>query len=82
MTIESASVFFIDSILLSLGTLVLLCLVILVNNLLAKYWKPVRLYYWEYRYLDYPEDAKEKLKNGEKTEPKLDTVVEKPPSKK
>jgi hypothetical protein len=72
MTIEAASVFLIDSILLSLGILVLICGTILVNNLLAKYWKPVKLWTWDYKFIEVPIQE----------EPKIEPVVEKQQSKK
>ena len=74
MTIESASTFLVGSILVSLGFLVMLSVTILVNNLLAKYWKPVKIWTWDYKFVEVPIQQQE--------EPKLEPVEEKQQTKK
>lgn len=56
--IISSSTFLIGSILVSLGILVLICTSVLINNLLAKYWKTVKIVVWDHKdYEDqYPEE--------------------------
>jgi hypothetical protein len=73
MTIESASTFLVGSILVSLGFLVVISVTILVNNLIAKYWKPIKLWTWEYKFVEMPVNQEE---------PKLDPVAEKQQTKK
>jgi hypothetical protein len=63
----------VGSILVSLGFLVVLSVTILINNLLAKYWKPIKLWTWEYKFVEMPINQEE---------PKLESVAEKQQSKK
>ena len=44
MTIEQASNFFVGSILTMLGFIVVVAGVIVINNLIHKYWKPINLF--------------------------------------
>jgi len=44
MTMDQASVFLAGSILSALGFLVIIGAIIIVNNVLHKYWKPVRIF--------------------------------------
>ena len=44
MDMDQAAVFLAGSILTALGFLVVIAAVIIVNNLLHKYWKPVRIF--------------------------------------
>ena len=44
MDVSSASIFLVGSILLSLAMLVLVSAVVLVNNIIHKYWKPIKIY--------------------------------------
>ncbi len=44
MTMDQASLFLSSSILLSLGIIIVVVAVLIVNNLLYKYWKPLNLY--------------------------------------
>jgi hypothetical protein len=41
---DQAAVFLAGSILFTLGFTVLICAVVVVNNILHKYWKPVRIF--------------------------------------
>jgi hypothetical protein len=44
MTMDQAATWFAGSILVTLGFLVIIAGVVVVNNLLHKYWKPVKLF--------------------------------------
>lgn len=44
MTIEQASNFFVASILTMLGFIVVVAGIVVINNLISKYWKPVSLF--------------------------------------
>ena len=44
MTIDQAATFFTSSILIVLGTVVIVAGVVTINNLLYKYWKPVKIF--------------------------------------
>ena len=46
MTIEQSAVFFTASILTVMGFIVICAGIIVVNNLLHKYWKPVQFFKW------------------------------------
>ena len=41
MNIEQSAMFLASSILIGLGTIVLIIMVLVINNLFAKFWKPV-----------------------------------------
>ena len=59
MTMESAAIFMSASILVTLGFLVIVVGIIIVNNLIEKYWKPVRLFKYEYHHVYFEQDKKE-----------------------
>ena len=44
MDVSAASIFLVGSILLSLAMLVLVSAVVLINNIISKYWKPIKIY--------------------------------------
>ena len=44
MEVSSASIFLVGSILISLGMIVLVSAIVFVNNIIAKFWKPVKIY--------------------------------------
>jgi len=44
MEVGSASVFLVGSVLISLGMIVLVSAVVFVNNIIARFWKPVKIY--------------------------------------
>ena len=44
MTVEQASIFFIGSILTMLGFIVVVAGIVTINNILHKYWKPLRIF--------------------------------------
>lgn len=47
--------FMVGTILFSIGATVLVAFVLLVNNLVHKYWKPITMFKYEYRYIDVKE---------------------------
>ncbi len=46
MTVESASTFLVATILSGLGFVIICIVLVVVNNIFAKYWKPVNLAVW------------------------------------
>lgn len=44
MTLDQAAIFFTASILIMLGFIVVCAGIVTINNMLAKFWKPVRLF--------------------------------------
>ena len=46
MDMDQAAVFLAGSILTMLGFIIVVAGIIVINNLLAKYWKPVKLFEW------------------------------------
>jgi hypothetical protein len=44
MTVESAGVFLASTILVGLGIILIIITILVVNNLFAKFWKPVKLF--------------------------------------
>jgi hypothetical protein len=62
MEVSSASIFLVGSVLISLGMIVLVSAVVFVNNIIARYWKPVKIYAYHAvpRQDPEPDDAKKK----------------------
>ena len=52
MDVESMANFFVGSILCGLGLVALAIAMVTINNIFAKYWKPVKI--WMPKYLDQP----------------------------
>jgi len=50
MNLEQASLFFTSSILIMMGFVVITVGIVVINNLLHTYWKPVKLF----KFLDHP----------------------------
>jgi len=46
MTVDSASTFLVATILSGLGFVIICVVLVVVNNIFAKYWKPVNLAVW------------------------------------
>jgi hypothetical protein len=44
MDVSSATIFLVASILISLGAIILVAAIVFVNNILHKYWKPIKVY--------------------------------------
>ena len=53
MDLDSSANFLVGSILFGLACIVLTIAIVVINNILAKYWKPVKFSIWP-RYLDQP----------------------------
>jgi hypothetical protein len=47
MNLDQAAIFFTGSILTMLGFIVIIIGIVVINNILAKYWKPVKFFYYE-----------------------------------
>ena len=71
MSMESAAVFMSASILITIGVVVIVMGIIIVNNLFDRYWKPVKMFKYEYRPVYYRQD--EPVAEVDKTvEPKME----------
>jgi hypothetical protein len=71
MSMESAAIFMSASILITIGTVVIVMGIIIVNNLFDRYWKPVKMFRYEYRPVYYRQD--EPASEVDKTvEPKME----------
>ena len=60
MTIEQSAVFLAASILTCLGFVIVAIMIVTINNLLHKYWKPVTIL----RFLEYPPSTYKEASNG------------------
>jgi hypothetical protein len=57
MDIHGASTFFVGTILIGLGVIIIAMVILLLNNLFSKYWKPLKFSIYEfpqYSYMDPP----------------------------
>ena len=54
MDMDQAAVWLAGSILFALGAVVIIAGVVVINNILHKYWKPVQFFKW----LDHPQPAR------------------------
>jgi hypothetical protein len=70
MNIETAANFLVGSILFSLSLVVITSGIILVNNLIAKYWRTVTLWNWDYRYIDIPREPSDATVDEKQQTPK------------
>ena len=71
MSMESAAVFMSASILITIGVVVIVMGIIIVNNLFDRYWKPVKMFKYEYKPVYYRQD--EPVSEVDKTvEPKME----------
>lgn len=71
MSMESAAVFMSASILITIGTVVIVMGIIIVNNLFDRYWRPVKMFKYEYKPVYYRQD--EPVSEVDKTvEPKME----------
>jgi hypothetical protein len=70
MDMDKLAVFFAGSILVTMGMVVIAAGVILINNLVHKYWKPVTWFKYEYKPVFYDPKTGEQLV---KEEPTLET---------
>jgi hypothetical protein len=68
---ESAAVFMSASILITIGVVVIVMGIIIVNNLFDRYWRPVKMFKYEYKPVYYRQD--EPVSEVDKTvEPKME----------
>jgi hypothetical protein len=68
---ESAAVFMSASILITIGVVVIVMGIIIVNNLFDRYWRPVKMFKYEYKPVYYRQD--EPVAEVDKTvEPKME----------
>jgi hypothetical protein len=71
MSMESAAIFMSASILITIGVIVIMIGAIIINNLFEKYWKPVKMFKYEYRPVYFRQD--EQVAELDKTvEPKME----------
>jgi len=70
MEMDKLAVFFAGSILVTLGIIVIALGIILINNLIHKYWKPVTWFRYEYKPIYFDPKTGEQLV---KEEPILET---------
>jgi len=71
MSMESAAVFMSASILITIGVVVIVMGIIIINNLFDRYWKPVKMFKYEYKPVYYRQD--EPVAEVDKTvEPKME----------
>jgi hypothetical protein len=47
MTVESASTFLVSSLLLMIGFIIIVIAIVIINNILHKYWKPLKILKFE-----------------------------------
>jgi hypothetical protein len=68
MNLDQAAIFFTGSILTMLGFIVIVIGIVVINNILHKYWKPVKFLYYEAapipRFIE--EDNTAAIKKGKK----------------
>jgi hypothetical protein len=75
MDMDQAAVFLAGSILTALGFLVVIATIIVVNNLLHKFWKPVRIFSLDSWHINPPQRFAEPHEvEKEKTAPVFDKV--------
>lgn len=74
MTLDQTSNFFVGSILTMLGFIIIAAGIIVINNLIYKYWKPVKMFRYEYKPVYFRQD--EPIAELDKTvEPKMEEQI-------
>ena len=81
MDINTAAAFFVGMILIGFGVIVIAMVVLLLNNLFSKYWKPVKFSIYEfpqYTYMDPPmgDEVSANTANVANTETTANTTIE------
>ena len=73
MEMDKLAVFFAGSILVTLGMVVIACGIIVINNLIHQYWKPVTWFKYQYKpvYFD-PQTGEQLVKETETTTKAVD----------
>ena len=74
MEMDKISVFFAGSVLVTLGMIVIAAGIIVINNLIHQYWKPVVWFKYQYKPVYFDPATGEQLTKSE------DSVLEKPKS--
>jgi len=73
---ESAAIFMSASILITIGTVVIVMGIIIINNLFDRYWKPIKMFKYEYKPVYYRQD--EPVAEVDKTvEPTMEETITK-----
>ena len=76
MSMESAAIFMSASILVTIGTVVIVMGIIIINNLFDRYWKPIKMFKYEYKPVYYRQD--EPVAEVDKTvEPTMEETITK-----
>jgi len=76
MSMESAAIFMSASILITIGTVVIVMGIIIINNLFDRYWKPIKMFKYEYKPVYYRQD--EPVAEVDKTvEPTMEETITK-----
>ena len=73
MEMDKLAVFFAGSILVTLGMIVIVSGIILVNNLIHKYWKPVTWFKYDYKAVYFDPKTGEQFHKSDPQEPTLET---------
>lgn len=74
MDIDAAATFFVGSILMGLGVIIIAMVILLINNIFNKFWKPVKFSVYQipqYTYVDPPMD----IANTANTETEANTTI-------
>lgn len=74
MDIDAAATFFVGSILMGLGVIIIAMVILLINNIFNKFWKPVKFSVYQipqYTYVDPPMD----IANTANTETESNTTI-------
>lgn len=74
MDIDAAATFFVGSILMGLGVIIIAMVILLINNIFNKFWKPVKFSVYQipqYTYVDPPMD----IANTANTETGANTTI-------
>ena len=74
MDMDRAAVFLAGSILITLGFIVVIGAIVIINNLLHKYWKPVRVFTTDSWNINPPMFVQEQVKVEPAIEPNFDNT--------
>lgn len=56
MNMEQAAVFLAGSILTMMGMIVIIAGIVIINNIIVKYWKPITMFRYDYRPVYYKQE--------------------------
>ena len=68
MEMDKLAIFFAGSILITLGTVVIAIGVIVINNLIYKFWKPVTWFKYQYKHVYFDPKTGEQFSTSDKDE--------------